>query len=163
MKIFFKLCTPHWFWYIDQLSWTKYLTLSRLPFRVKNIFFCQDLSDLKTWINYFALLDWFIHRVYPQNGICFQKYYFWPKNDGGKWSRKNILEIPPCYFLLLHKSAQNHKFSNKNNHLLAWKDFKIIFSRPLSTIIFWPNGKISPTFHFQLVNKGWIIAILCVK
>ena len=39
------------------------------------------------------------------------------------------------YFLLLHKSAQNHKFSNKNNYLSAWKDFKIIFSRPLFTII----------------------------
>ena len=22
--------------------------------------------------------------------------YFWPKNDGEKWSRKNIFEIPPC-------------------------------------------------------------------
>ena len=21
---------------------------------------------------------------------------FWPKNDGEKWSRKNIFEIPPC-------------------------------------------------------------------
>ena len=29
------------------------------------------------------------------------------------------------YFPLLHKSAQNHKFSNKN--LPAWRDFKIIF------------------------------------
>ena len=40
------------------------------------------------------------------------------------------------YFSLLHKSAQNHKFSNKNNHLPAWRDFKINFSRPLFTIIF---------------------------
>ena len=31
------------------------------------------------------------------------------------------------YFLLLHKSALNHKFSNKNNYLPAWRDFKIIF------------------------------------
>jgi hypothetical protein len=23
-------------------------------------------------------------------------YHFWPKNDGEKWSRKNIFEIPPC-------------------------------------------------------------------
>ena len=35
------------------------------------------------------------------------------------------------YFPLLHKSAQNHKFSSKNNYLPAWKDFKINFSRPL--------------------------------
>ena len=31
------------------------------------------------------------------------------------------------YFSLLHKSAQNHKFSNKNNYLPAWRDFKIFF------------------------------------
>jgi hypothetical protein len=23
-------------------------------------------------------------------------YHFWPKNDGEKWSRKNIFEISPC-------------------------------------------------------------------
>ena len=40
------------------------------------------------------------------------------------------------YFSLLQKRVQNHKFSNKNNHLPAWRDFKIIFSRPLFTIIF---------------------------
>ena len=39
------------------------------------------------------------------------------------------------YFPLLHKSAQNHKFSYKNNYLPAWRDFKINFSTPLFTII----------------------------
>ena len=34
------------------------------------------------------------------------------------------------YFHLLHKSAPNHKFSNKNNYLPAWRDFKMNFSRP---------------------------------
>ena len=29
------------------------------------------------------------------------------------------------FFPLLHKSAQNHKFSNKNNYHPAWRDFKI--------------------------------------
>ena len=43
------------------------------------------------------------------------------------------------YLSLLHKSAQNHKFSNKNNYLPAWRDFKINFSRPLFTIIFRPK------------------------
>ena len=43
------------------------------------------------------------------------------------------------YFLLLHKSAPNPKFSNKNNYLPAWRDFKIKFSRPLFTIIFRPK------------------------
>ena len=40
------------------------------------------------------------------------------------------------YFPLLHKSAQNHKCSNKNNDRPAWMDFKINFSIPLFTIIF---------------------------
>jgi hypothetical protein len=31
------------------------------------------------------------------------------------------------YFSSLHKSFQNHKFSNKNKHLPAWRDFKINF------------------------------------
>ena len=37
-----------------------------------------------------------LKRFYPQNGICIQKYHFWPKNDGEKWSRKIYFEIPPC-------------------------------------------------------------------
>jgi hypothetical protein len=32
------------------------------------------------------------------------------------------------YFSLLHKRAQNYKFSNKNNYLPAWRSFKINFS-----------------------------------
>ena len=43
------------------------------------------------------------------------------------------------YFPLLHKTAPNHKFSIRNNYLPAWRDFKIIFSRPLFTIIFRPK------------------------
>ena len=43
------------------------------------------------------------------------------------------------YFPLLHKSAQNHKFRNRNNHLPTWKDFNINFSTPLFAIIFWPK------------------------
>ena len=35
-------------------------------------------------------------HFYPQNGICIQKYSFWPENDGEKWSRKICFEIPPC-------------------------------------------------------------------
>ena len=43
------------------------------------------------------------------------------------------------YFLLLHKSAQNHIVSNKDNYLPAWRDFKMNFSRPLFIIIFRPK------------------------
>ena len=38
------------------------------------------------------------------------------------------------HFSLLHKRDKNYKFSNKNNYFLAWRNFKIIFSRPLFTI-----------------------------
>ena len=31
-----------------------------------------------------------------KNGICSQKYHFWPKNEGEKWSGKIYFEIPPC-------------------------------------------------------------------
>ena len=40
------------------------------------------------------------------------------------------------YFFLLHKSVQDHNFSNKNNHLPTWRDFKINLPRPLFTIVF---------------------------
>ena len=43
------------------------------------------------------------------------------------------------YFLLLHKIAKNNIFSNKNNYLPAWRDFKIFLSTPLFTIIFRPK------------------------
>ena len=43
----------------------------------------------------FFNIDWVIHRFYPLNGICTQKYHFWPKNDGEKWYRKIYFEIPP--------------------------------------------------------------------
>ena len=42
-------------------------------------------------------------------------------------------------FLLLHKNAQNHKLSYKNNYLPTWRNFKISFSRPLFIIIFRPK------------------------
>ena len=55
------------------------------------------------------------------------------------------------YFLLLHKSAQNHKFSNENNYLPAWRDFKLNFSRPLFTIIFRPKIVIlDPDFNSRV-------------
>ena len=44
-----------------------------------------------------------------------------------------MMETTFPYFI---KVPQITKFSNKNNCLPAWKDFKINFSRPLFTIIF---------------------------
>ena len=38
--------------------------------------------------------------------------HFWPKNDGKKWSRKNIFEIPSCRspFLLIHFTSRKGGF-----------------------------------------------------
>ena len=36
------------------------------------------------------------HCLPSQNGMGVKFQHFWPKNDGEKWSRKNIFEIPPC-------------------------------------------------------------------
>ena len=71
----------------------------------------------------------------PENAIFGQKMIV--KSGLEKTSLK-FLHLGE-YSSLVHKSVQNHKFSKKNNHLPAWNDFKINFSRPLSTIIFSPK------------------------
>ena len=48
-----------------------------------------------------------------------------------------------------------HKFSNKNEHLPAWRDLKINFSRPLFTIIFRPKIIILVTYSILRV-KNWL-------
>ena len=48
--------------------------------------------------------------------------HFWPKNDGEKWSRKNIFEIPPCAhhvifiteFVLLTKNTPFYEVNSFN-------------------------------------------------
>ena len=67
--------------------------------------------------------------------------HFWPKNDGEKWSRINIFEIPPCahHVIFISEFNQKYKFSNKNNMVSAWRNFKNIFPTPLFIIIFRPE------------------------
>ena len=48
-----------------------------------------------------------------QNGICKWNQHIWPKNDGEKWSRKNIFEIPPCI----------KPFSNPPIYFKDWRIF----------------------------------------
>ena len=50
--------------------------------------------------NHLTHLTWLIQCFYPQNGICYQKYNFWPNIDGENWSTKDIFQIPPCRRLL---------------------------------------------------------------
>ena len=40
-----------------------------------------------------------------------------------------MFEILPCgsHFLLINSFEENHKFSNKNNHLPAWRKIENIF------------------------------------
>ena len=56
------------------------------------------------------------------------------------------------YFPLLQKSAQNHKFSSKNNYLPTRRDFKINFSRPLFNLIFRPKMVFLVTDSILRVN-----------
>ena len=67
------------------------------------------LQRLRFFVLIFLSMENWLTRFYPQNGICIQIYNLWPKNDGKKWSRKNIFEMP------------------------------LFFSRPLFTIIFRPE------------------------
>ena len=104
-------------------------------------YFSSSISDICQYCSIFFLLCvtecGFHTAFYPQNVICFQKYNFWPKNDGGLeklfWNPSMQETI---YFIKGKKIyGQSHKFSNKENHLPAWRNFKICFSRPLITII----------------------------
>ena len=73
-----------------------------------------------------------------------------------EWSRKNYFEIPSYekLFSLTSENSKNHK-SNKNNHLHAWREFKINLSRPLFTMIFRPKIVFLDTdFHFQGKNDA---------
>ena len=82
---------------------------------------------------------------------------------GLKMMVKSGLDVVFFKFLhagdLLHKSVQNHKFSNKNNHLPAWRDFKINLSRPLFTVIFRPKMIFLLRFHFEGKNDGCLTAL----
>ena len=70
---------------------------------------------------------------------------------------------------------QKYKFGNKNDHLSTWRDLKKCCvcmykvravgrsENPGVPVMIWNfKPKISPIFHFEQVNEGWIIAILCV-
>ena len=51
------------------------------------------------------------------------------------------------------------KFSNKNNMVSAWRNFKNVFPRHFLA----RNAKISTIFYFNRRHQSWICHILCVK
>ena len=73
----------------------------------------------------------------------YQKYNFCPKNDGEKWHRKNIFEIPACAhrvifiteFVLL---TINPPFYEVNSFNRKW----------------WAHGGISKTFFNQMIDPS---------
>jgi hypothetical protein len=117
------------------------------------------VSKMYLFTHYMALKQ---PSFFPQNGICINKYHFGSKNDPEKWSRKNVLKLlhPGIYFHILHKIPKITNSVKKNNHFPSWRDFKIIFSRPLFTIIF--RTKIGCRFHFEGKNDVCFTAIQCV-
>ena len=52
---------------------------------------------------------------------------FWPKNDGEKWSRKNIFEIPPC-----------------SHHIIFIAEFLLLI-------------KTQPSYDVKSLNKKWLV------
>ena len=67
-------------------------------------------------------------------------------------------------FISLTNFEENHKFSNKNNHLLpAWRKIGNIFF----TVCTWPNwpvgAKILPRFQFEGKTDVWISQVRRVK
>ena len=85
-----------------------------------------------------------------------------PKNDDEKWSRKKKIEFPPCakpflenlfYFIERGIFASNCKFSNKNDLVCAWRDFK---KDPCGVYVY-DKGNFKPKnssiFHFEYVNE----------
>ena len=57
---------------------------------------------------------------------------------------------------------EDHKFSNKNDHLPPWRKIRFFF-----TICTWPNGpvraKILPRFQFEGKIDVWISQVRCVN
>ena len=87
------------------------------------------------------------------------KKCFWTKNDGKKWSRKNIFEIPPLsdlliYFIKVRLFPLKYKFSN--NIVCAWRELPTYLKGPVRT-------EKSSIFNFEYVNEVWIIRLLGVK
>ena len=64
-------------------------------------------------------------------------------------------------FILLTNFEENHKFSNKNNHLPAWRKITIF------SICTWPHSpvraKILSRFQFEGKNAVWISQVRHVK
>ena len=92
-----------------------------------------------------VLLNWFIDRFYPQNWICiWNDYNIWPKNDGEKWFRKNIFEIPPyakqsllIFRLLIYLIngkffAQSYRFCNMFVHEEISKKFFVLYMHTIN-------------------------------
>ena len=64
---------------------------------------------------------------------------------------------------LLHRKAQSYKFSNKNNHFFAWRDFNKTFC-DTSTYHKWMfKIQISSIFNYDWARQSWINGVLGVN
>ena len=79
---------------------------------------------------------------------------------------KKYFVIPPCakLFFLLHKNAQNCKFSNTNDFLCtrAWRDFNKTFCDTSTDHKWMFKLQISSIFNFDLAHQSWIRRVLGV-
>ena len=78
-----------------------------------------------------------IHCFYPQNGICIQKYHFWPKYDDEKWSSKIYFEIPSCGKIVVFITDFRNFYEIRES--MYMEEFQKYSCRPLFTIILRPK------------------------
>ena len=105
---------------------------------LKKIYKCQlDRLRILKIMCILTCLTWLIHTLFlPSKWNLYLKWLF-------------------LVYILLTNFEENHKFSNKNNHLPAWRKIGNIFSRPLFTINFRSNGIFAQRFHFEGKNDVW--------
>ena len=66
------------------------------------------------------------------------------------------------YLIERRSFGQKYKFSNKNNMVSAWRNFKNIFSRPLFTVIYRPEMLKLHPYSILTVDKMVGFVIFCV-
>ena len=115
---------------------------------------CSEAIGLR--FNCSSLLLWALNTQYMTNStlVCPVKIEYVTNNNifGLKMMMKSGLEkniwnssmlkpfsIKWIYLIEKRSFYQKYKFSNKNDMVCTWRNFKNIFSRPLFTIIFRPK------------------------
>ena len=99
------------------------------------------------------------HYLPSQNGIWVEFQHFLPKNDGEKWSRKNVFEIPPStsHFLLDEFTSQKGGVLIKSTSSvikIAWCGHGVISKKILVAYLRMIIETLSHKFHPYSILTG---------